>query len=149
MSSLLGDQITGTDWRELFYEITPYAWAYFGIGLALFTSIIGAAWGIFITGASLLGSAVRAPRIRSKNLISIIFCEAVAIYGVIMSIIMSGKITNNPNLQTFKTGQDELWLKGLFSGYALFWTGVSVGFSNLCCGLCVGVNGSGLAISDA
>ena len=82
------------------------------------------------------------PRIKSKNLISVIFCEAVAIYGVIIAIILYTKANN---LSYELKDHDD----ALFKGFALFGSGLSVGLSNLFCGVCVGVTGSGCALADA
>jgi V-type H+-transporting ATPase proteolipid subunit len=125
-----------TDWHNIIGNIHPGFWRNFGIAFALTLSILGAAWGIFLTGSSLLASSIKAPRITSKNLVSVIFCEAVAIYGVIMGIIMATK--DEPDGDEFK-----------WQGYSYFAIGIYVGLSNLFCGVCVGVTGSNCAIADA
>ena len=124
--------------------MNPYFWANLGIGFDLGLSILGAAWGIYLTGSSLLAASVKTPRITSKNLVSVIFCEAVAIYGVIIGIIMSGKIGDKPFQEIIEHYDHALW-----TGFSLFTLGIYVGLSNLFCGVCVGVTGSNCAIADA
>ena len=131
-------------WTNELYRINPYFWANLGIGFDLGLSILGAAWGIYLTGSSLLAASVKTPRITSKNLVSVIFCEAVAIYGVIIGIIMSGKIGDKPFQEIIENYNHALW-----TGFSLFTLGIYVGLSNLFCGVCVGVTGSNCAIADA
>lgn len=62
-----------------------------------------------------------------------IFCEAVAIYGVIMAIIMQEKMSS-PDFDIYNASYENDYRKALYAGYAVFWTGLSVGVSNLVCG---------------
>ena len=133
--STLNDNTT-TAWNETMYYINPYFWANLGIGIDLGLSILETAWDIFLTGNSLLLASVKIPRITSKNLVSIIFCEAVAIYGVIIGIIMTGKMSDKILKQIMDDYDHALW-----TGFSLLIIGIYVGL--------VGVTGSNLAIAEA
>ncbi|CAA2999235.1 V-type proton ATPase subunit c 1 [Olea europaea subsp. europaea] len=133
---------SSSSWSTALVRISPYTFAAIGIAISIGVSVLGAAWGIYITGSSLIGAAIKAPRITSKNLISVIFCEAVAIYGVIVAIILQTKLESVPSSKIYDP-------ESLRAGYAIFASGIIVGFANLVCGLCVGIIGSSCALSDA
>ncbi|EFA82982.1 Vacuolar ATP synthase 21 kDa proteolipid subunit [Heterostelium album PN500] len=121
--------------------VAPSTWAAIGCGLSIALSVVGSAWGIWVTASSLMGAAVGEPRIRSKNIISIIFCEAVAIYGIILAIILKGRMEGPPNIRD-PAGD-------YMAGYLMFASGITVGFCNVFSGVSVGIAGSGCALADA
>ncbi|EZG73069.1 putative vacuolar ATP synthase proteolipid subunit [Gregarina niphandrodes] len=149
--SVAADSMNLTTWGDVFQYIHPSFWGFLGVAFAIAFSVTGAAWGMFLTGSSLMGAAIRSPRIRSKNLVSIIFCEAVAIYGVIMAILLNAKNSLIPDFHCSPTMPCNTGLpaEAAVAGWALLCAGITVGGSNLVCGLSVGVAGSSCALGDA
>ncbi|KAL7200697.1 hypothetical protein ACSBR1_032597 [Camellia fascicularis] len=60
---------SSSSWARAMLQISPYTFSALDIAIAIGVSVLDTAWGIYLTGSSLIGAAIKAPRIISKNLI--------------------------------------------------------------------------------
>ena len=84
----------------------------------------------------------------------VIFCEAIAIYGVIIAIILRSKpaewaVNKSGYESETQAIKIEQFHDGKRKGYTLFAAGLLVGVTNLATGIAVGIIGSGAALLDA
>jgi len=59
-----------------------------------------------------------------------------------MAIVFSSKITHVPDADLYTAAN-------YYTGFSLFWGGLTVGMCNLLCGVAVGITGANAAIADA
>ncbi|KAH0576771.1 Vacuolar ATP synthase 16 kDa proteolipid subunit [Spironucleus salmonicida] len=141
-------------------SLSPYQFVQTGIYTAISLSIIGAGTGIMMIGASLTQATIHHPEIKSKNLLSILFCEAIALYGIIMGIILFSStgaeqaniILNTANYDGPRYYTDQIIqndVNNLATGFSIGFGGITVGCCNIVAALTVGILGSSVVIAHS
>ncbi len=66
--------------------------AYIAAGLAVGLGAIGAGWAVAVTGAAAVGAMAEKPEIFGRALVIVGLAEGIAIYGLIVAILIIGRI---------------------------------------------------------
>ena len=118
-------------------DISPANFAGTGIALCVGFAASGAAWGIWSCGSAMAGTATISGRIAMRDIMNLILCEVIAIYGLIMSLVLNGRYTV---VDTPYTRQ------AYHAGYAIFFGGIVQGACSFSAGIAIGVVGATISI---
>ena len=120
------------------YNYDPFAatfFAFLGVAIALAFSNLGAAYGTAKAGIGIGSMAVTRPQLVYKSLIPIIMAGILGIYGLIVSVILIGKI---PPASSIASSPDVF---GPYQGFKFLASGMCCGFSSLASGYAIGIAG--------
>lgn len=110
-------------------ELCPVYAPFFGaIGCAaaiIFTSL-GAAYGTAKSGVGVCVTCVLRPDLLIKSIVPIVMAGIIAIYGLVVSVLISSSLTQK---------------QALYTGFVQLGAGLSVGLSGLAAGFAIGIVG--------
>ena len=106
---------------------TPkYFFGYMGIAIALVFANIGAAYGTAKSGVGICSMGVLKPDLIIKSVIPVIMAGILGIYGLIVAVILQGRIKENYSNK---------------DGYRHLSSGLCCGLSSLGAGIAIGIGG--------
>ena len=105
-----------------------------GVAAAIALSNLGAAYGTAKSGIGIGSMAVTRPNLVYKSLIPIVMAGILGIYGLIVAVILQGKISTPQNI----VQQGDF---NNYSGYKALASGLCCGMSSMISGYCIGIAG--------
>ncbi|KAI1648759.1 V-type ATPase [Daldinia loculata] len=114
-------------------EIAPKFAPFFGmagIASAMIFGCIGAAYGTAKSGIGIAGVGTFRPDLIMKCLIPVVMSGIIAVYSLVIAVLIAGDM-DPPSRQSYS----------LFTGFMHLGCGLSVGFTGVAAGYCIGIVG--------
>lgn len=102
-----------------------------GMASAVILSNVGGAYGTAKAGIGIMAMGIRTPELLMKNIIPVVMAGVLGIYGLIVAVILNGKMLS-PTDAGYTTYSQ-------YNGFAHLAAGLCVGFSSLASGLAIGI----------
>merc|ERR1712151_421965 len=131
-------QAVDTGAEAYLYDPNQYTFfGFMGITAALVFCNLGAAYGTAKAGVGIASVGVLKSELIFKSLIPIIMAGILGIYGLIVAVILQGRVQQTA-LSSIPNGP---WSYSAYNGYKHLASGLCCGLSSLAAGLAIGVAG--------
>jgi len=126
------------DYYDNYYYDQPAVcpqWAislgFFGCVFAIVFANMGGAYGTAKAGQGIMAMGIRSPELVMKNIIPVVMAGVLGIYGLIVAVILNGKMTPPDGTRNVVYSQ--------YNGFAHLAAGLCCGLCSLASGLAIGI----------